>query len=220
MNEDCVKSPIEKQLLDEFKRSQTNYIEFMRGKYTSWNVGMTEQGQKTYDFSYDRRSTVAHSDVALLIDNALSSGNFFELDDLYVKIAYGACRHPRHTGKGDRPSKKDRCVSFKQVLNKDAMSKQTTETNKKTEKVWMTIETCKRRFPIEPIKEAALVRDAHNKKLIQLQFESNDKYFNGHDPFAVLHMLHNCDDKALPPDFLEKPPKVDFSPLRMVKTHV
>jgi hypothetical protein len=49
--------------------------------------------------------------------------------------------------------------------------------------------------------------DPQNNKITQLSVGSNDKWFNGCDPFEILHILSNADDKAVAPSFLCKPPE-------------
>ena len=208
-NENVLKS-LNDEINEIFNSSIKNYIEYMRTFYTNWNAGMTKEGKKTYDFSFDKRTTVAHCDMEKLIDETLTTGDFSELDDFYVKVINGTCRHVGHTGKNDGPSKKDRCATMKKVLDREAMLKHKEETGLH-KKMYKNKMICKRRKPIELLKKPAVIRDLHDKRFYQLQFETNDKWFNGSDPFAILHYMHNVDDKAIVPAWLRRKPSVEFT---------
>ena len=71
---------------------------------------------------------------------------------------------------------------------------------------------CKRRKPQPERATAAIYRDPHDKKYIQLSFPCNDGMFNGADPFLILYNLGNADTKALVPAMFAKCPKVISSP--------
>ena len=71
--------------------------------------------------------------------------------------------------------------------------------------------TCKRRKPQPARSEAAIYRDPHDKKYIQLSFACNDGSFNGADPFLILQTLGNADTKAVIPAAFTKCPKIVYS---------
>ena len=86
---------------------------------TNWNAGLTKDGKpKTYDYQFDRKSTVAYADVEKMIEDNLCTGTFNDIDDLYVKIINGACRHVCHSGLSGHPFKKDRCAGLKKVIDR------------------------------------------------------------------------------------------------------
>ncbi|KAH3753738.1 hypothetical protein DPMN_188387 [Dreissena polymorpha] len=175
----------------------------MRPFYANWNAGLLADGKnKTFDFIYERTSAICRLNMASVIDNALTTGDFSTLDTIYVTVVNGTCRHLGHIGINDQPSKTDKCavVKKKQSTCKETGNKQSTE-----------VITCKRRKPQPMNKVPTIEPDKHNKKIFQLQFECNDKWFNGHDPFEILHVLSNADDKAVVPEFLRKPPVIEVS---------
>ena len=83
--------------------------------------------RKAFDFKFDRKSTVARANVEKMIDDALSRGQFTEVDELYVKIINGTCRHVGHSGPNGFPSKKDRCAVKKTIIDEVATGKQLQE---------------------------------------------------------------------------------------------
>ena len=94
-------------LLDMWNDFREKYCLIMENVYTNWNAGLTKDGKsKTYEYQYDRKITVAYSDVEKDIDESLCSGKFDVLDDLYIKIINGTCRHLGHSGPNGYPSKK------------------------------------------------------------------------------------------------------------------
>ncbi|KAH3813840.1 hypothetical protein DPMN_142310 [Dreissena polymorpha] len=198
-----VQDTIRTRVLDCWDHARKDYIEYMRPFYTNWNAGLLADGKnKTFDFIYERTSAICRLNMASVIDNALTTGDFSTLDTLYVTVVNGTCRHLGHTGINDQPSKTDKCavVKKKQSTCKETGNKQSTE-----------VITCKRRKPQPMNKVPTIEPDKHNKKIFQLQFECNDKWFNGHDPFEILHVLSNADDKAVVPEFLRKPPVIEVS---------
>lgn len=56
-----------------------------------------------------------------IIDEGLSTGDFWDIDMLYVMIRHATCRHINHTGPlGRFPSKKDRCAVKTAQVDKTA----------------------------------------------------------------------------------------------------
>ena len=84
----------------------------MKHFYTNWNAGLTKNGEeRTFSFTFDRKSTVARANMEKMIDDSLSSGDFWELDVIYVKVRHATCRHMNHTGPlGVHPSITDKCA--------------------------------------------------------------------------------------------------------------
>ena len=80
-----------------FVDAQNIFIKKFQTYYTNWNAGFTRKGKKTYEFKFDRKSTIAKLNVEKMIDDALMSGNFAELGDIYVKLLT-TCRHIGHSG--------------------------------------------------------------------------------------------------------------------------
>ena len=88
-----------------------------QGSYTNLNAGLTKNKRKTFDYTFDRKSTVARANVEKMIDDALSTGKFREIDQLYVKLINATCRHINHSGPNGYPSKEDRCSVKKSVVD-------------------------------------------------------------------------------------------------------
>ena len=83
---------------------RNRYTREMEQLYTNWNAGLTKDGKtKTFDYKFDRKQTVAYADVERMIDDSLRKGSFEEIDDLYVKILNGTCRHVGHSGPNGYP---------------------------------------------------------------------------------------------------------------------
>ena len=59
--------------------------------------------------------------------------------------------------------------------------------------------------------KAAIYRDPHDKKYIQLSFPCNGGSFNEADPFLILQTLGNADTKAVIPVAFTKCPKIVYS---------
>ena len=68
------------------------------------------KGDKTFDVKFDRKVTVSRANVEKMIDDALQTGDFDQLDELYVGITMATCRHVGHSGPNRFPSKTDRCA--------------------------------------------------------------------------------------------------------------
>ena len=186
----------------------------MKQHYSNWNAGIKKDCvSKTYDYTFERKSTVAYSDVENVIDRCLSNGSFTDLNDLYVKIINMTCRHTNHSGPNGHPSKKDRCAVAEKVLDKKKMKEIANQLNRdKTKKTvnkkYKTMYRCKRRKPQRPRTQAGIYRDPFKRKLSQFNTACNDGFFNGGCPFSILFNLHNIDDKAIVPAWLCKPPKI------------
>ena len=87
-----------------------------------WFPKRWSKPKKTFDFNYDRKSTVARADVELLIDQALSTGDFQNIDELYVKLLI-TCRHIGHSGPNGFPSKTDKCAIKEKYVDKVSTAK-------------------------------------------------------------------------------------------------
>ena len=194
------------------------YIIFMEKRYTNWNSGRTKDGsKKTYDYTFDRRKTVAYADMETMIDNGLSSGEHSEIDDIYVKLVMGPNRHTLHSGPNGNPSKKDTCAIAEKVIDKKKTKERqlliAKDKNKKKARKEITklVYRCKRRKPQPKRSTSGIYRDPYKKKFKQFSTASNDGFFNGGCPFATLFHLHNIDDKGIPPAWLTKPPKFNWN---------
>ena len=56
-----------------------------------------------------------------MIDDSLSSGDFWEIVVIYVKIRHATCRHKNQTGPlGVQPSKIDKCAANTERVDKEA----------------------------------------------------------------------------------------------------
>ena len=152
------KKKFEGEVKQFFIKIQDKFTDKMKNYYTNWNAGHRKngQGKKTFDFKFDRKSTVARADVEKMIDGALSTGNFQAIDELYVKILNGTCRHVGHSGPHGFPSKKDKCAIKEKYVDKQATKKKLEEwisRNRKGSKprpVQKEGVACKRRKP-QPI---------------------------------------------------------------------
>lgn len=106
-----VQSKHDKDLHNMWWEFQNRYKEMMEQMYTNWNSGLTKDGKsKTFEYTFDRKVTVAYADVEKIIDESLCNGKFEEIDELYVKVLNGTCRHVGHSGPSGYPSKTDRCA--------------------------------------------------------------------------------------------------------------
>ena len=72
----------------------------------------------------------SYADVEKMIDESLCTGRFNNIDELYVQVLNGSCRHVGHSGPNGFPSKKDRCAVLRKVKDK----KETAENKEKWEK--------------------------------------------------------------------------------------
>lgn len=116
-----VQESIQTKVLDCWDNARKEYIEFMRPYYTNWNAGLLSDGQtKTFDFIYERKSTICRLNMAQIIDQALTSGQFSTLDTIYVTVVNGTCRHLGHSGINDQPSKTDKCAIVKKKRTKSS----------------------------------------------------------------------------------------------------
>ena len=51
------------------------YMTVMKYMYSNWKPGLTKDGKcKTYDYTFDRKRSVAYLDMEEMIDKALSTG--------------------------------------------------------------------------------------------------------------------------------------------------
>ena len=203
------RSAIETQICEAWERVKQAYIKRMAQMYTNWNAGLTKDGQRTFDFAYDRKFTVCRARMAVDIDTALSTGDFRSIDTLYVSVINGTLRHTGHSGRGTAPSRKDGCAVSRRVVDR-AATESARLRNPRAAVVKKDVIRCKRRMPRRLRTVAVVTRDAHDKKIMQCELERNDVWMGGHDPFAVLHILHNIDDKGLVPAFLARAPKITW----------
>ena len=202
--DDDIKKEIMSKVTEKWQEGQQKIMDWFEGQYSNWNPGLTAEGKVTYEYE---AIDISKLKMATVIDDALSTGNFTELDDIYVRICSQSLRHLSHTGKNDRPSKKDYCYREVRKVDKKR-TLQARQLKPKAKKVIRRYGGCKRRKP-QPIRaKAAIYKDPHDKKKIQLSFPCNDKWFNGSDPLKVLNVLGNCDDKAIIPPAFMKPPKI------------
>ena len=190
----------------------------MEDMYTNWNSGLRKDGETpTYSYSFDRKSTVAYADVEKLIEDSLLSGIFTGINDLYVKVINGTCRHTSHSGPNGYPSKKDRCASLKRVVDpkktkeRDSQLSKAPSKKKPKKPIFKNVYKCKRRKPQKTRELSGIYHDPHNRKIKQFGTACNDGNFNRGCPFATLFNLNNVEDKAIVPAFLSKPPKVQWS---------
>ena len=215
---DEVKEKHSNDLNNMWKQFEGRYRQLMEQMYTNWNAGLTKDGtSKTFDYQFDRKVTVAYADVERMIDNSLCTGKFDEIDELYIKVLNGTCRHVGHSGPNDYPSKKDRCAVPKTVVDKQKTAekvqkwkKQKGRKSKKPKPVHRTVYACKRRKPQPTGMYSAIYQDPHDKKLCQFRTACNDGFLNGGCPFSLPFNLHNVDDKAVVPSWISKKPTIKW----------
>ena len=118
------KNAFEEEINNILSHYRGLYLEEVKGYYTNWNAGLTKNKRKTFDYTFDRKSTVARANVEKMINDALSTGKFREIDQLYVKLINATCRHINHSGPNGFPSKKDRCSVKKSVVDSDARERE------------------------------------------------------------------------------------------------
>ena len=147
--------------------------------------------------------------MATMLDEAMTSGNFATVDDLYVRVINGTLRHTGHSGRGDAPSAKDGCAVRRRVVDKVA-TEEARAAGRARATVKKDVIVCKRRMPRRLRTDAAVVPDAHDPRIMQCETSCNDPLMGGHDPFTVLHFLNNIDDKAIVPGWLARPPRVEW----------
>ena len=164
-------------------------IHFFKGQYTNWNPCYTSSSEITGEYKQPDISTIRLSN---LIDTALHTGDFSNINQLYCNIVSTHCRHNT-----------DYCYLEKKIKDKvhSAGGKFVSK----------NIVTCKRRKPQPTRGFPAIYADPHDQKYYQLSYECNDEWFNGADPFMILNNLGNCDCKALIPSIFTRQPKYEFS---------
>ena len=88
-----------------------------------------------------------------MIDDALSTGDFHSVDELYVNIVNGTCRHINHSGPNRYPSKKDKCAVQETIVDRKATELKLQEwregncKGRKPKPIKRTVYRCKRRKP-------------------------------------------------------------------------
>ena len=209
LERDVSRSAIDTRLEAVWRACQQRYIARISQFYTNWNAGFTKDGERTYDFAYDRKTTVCRAQMATMLDEAMTSGNFATVDDLYVRVINGTLRHTGHSGRGDAPSAKDGCAVRRRVVDKVA-TEEARAAGRARATVKKDVIVCKRRMPRRLRTDAAVVPDAHDPRIMQCETSCNDPLMGGHDPFTVLHFLNNIDDKAIVPGWLARPPRVEW----------
>ena len=208
LESDVSRSAIETRLKAAWRDCQQQYIARIERCYTNWNAGFTKDGERTYDFAYDRKTTVCRARMATMLDDAMTTGSFVALDDLYVRVINGTLRHTGHSGRGDAPSAKDGCAVRRLVIDKAATEAARALGRKRPVKKQVIV--CKRRMPRGPRPKSAVVPDAHDPRITQCETACNDPFMGGHDPFAVLHIMNNIDDKAIVPGWLAREPRIKW----------
>ena len=207
LSRDTSRSSVETQLRAAWQSCQQDYIERIESAYTNWNAGFTKDGNRTFDFRYDRKTTVCRARMSAELDSAMSTGDFSYIDQLYVSVINGTLRHTGHSGRGTAPSVKDGCAVKRLVVDKDA-TEIARLNNPRAPAVKKEAIHCKRRMPRKLRTKAVVTSDAHDRRIKQCETACNDVWMGGHDPFAVLHILNNVDDKAVVPAWLTRPPTV------------
>ena len=164
------------KIIASFEKYRGIYVDKMKNFYTNWNAGLSKNDkERTFQFSLDRKKTVARADMEKMIDDGLTMGDFWDIDTLYVMIRRATCRHINHTRPlGIFPSKKDRCaVKTKQVDKKATEAKvrawekggtKGAEPKPITKEVW----ACKRRMPQPSTDIAMIYNDPHKKNKFNL----------------------------------------------------
>ena len=161
---DEVKLNIEERLFHEWQKHQEKIISFFDQQYINWNPGLTAEGTPTYDYS-EHPLDLSKLNLAEVIDNALYSGNFAELDDIFVRICFRSLLHV-HNGINGRP-KKDHDYCYKKVTKVSTVTK--VENGRTfTEKVKKTYAGCKRRKPQPERGCPAIYKDPHDKTITHL----------------------------------------------------
>ena len=218
LERDVSRSAVATRVDDAWQHSQQRYIARIGQFYTNWNAGFTKDGQRTFDFAYDRKTTVCRAAMTRMIDEALTTGNHAELDELYVRVINGTLRHTGHSGRGDAPSSKDGCATSRRVVDKSARKNARSAGRARpgaaeplpsgVDAAEKFVTVCKRRMPRRLRTRGAVVPDAHDPRITQCETACNDMWIGGHDPFAILHILNNIDDKAVVPAWLARPPTI------------
>ena len=168
--------------------------------------------EKTSNFTFDRKRTVARANVEKMIGDALSTGCFEEIDNLYVGIINATCRHVGHSGPNGFPSKKDKCAVNKLVVDGKATQEKLQQweregrKGKKPNPIKKTVYYCKRRKPQPEYEIPTIYNDPHKKEITQFSTACNDGSMNGGCPFAISLNLNNVDDKTILPEWFDEAP--------------
>ena len=184
--------------------------------YTNWNAARSKNGEKFEGVPELDRNLLARLNMKTVLELALTTGDFQEVDALYNYVIESSCRHQAHTGPigkfGRTATAKDKCASIKRVLDKEKMAKKKAKGGKNAnKKIYKNKPVCKRRKPQPLIDEKKIYADPYKKTMHILSTASNDGFFNGACPDRILFHLANSDDKAIIPGLYIKPPKVIFS---------
>ncbi|KAF0297541.1 hypothetical protein FJT64_005022 [Amphibalanus amphitrite] len=118
MESDASRCTLEMRVSAAWRDCQQEYVRHIGRCYTNWNAGFTKDGERTFDFAYDRKTTVCRASMAVQLDDALLTGDFAANDELYVRVINGTQRHTGHSGRGDASSAKDGCAVRRQVVGK------------------------------------------------------------------------------------------------------
>ena len=151
--------------------------------------------------------------MSLVIEDALTTGNFGQLDDIYVRLVEGTQRHTQH-GTG-LPKPTQACAKlakgFKQGQRRNT-SERTSRTvvRRRGKAKKQRLYVCKRRFPRQRRSMGAIVPDPHNPTIHQVFLERNDCLLNGCEPYEHVGGMSNNDDKGLPPPWATRAPTVVF----------
>ena len=188
-------------MLSKWNDAKQEVVDFFSGMYSNWNPCFTGKGESTGTFPLPDITTINPADI---VDNCLASGDMTDLDRLYCGIVNFHCRHIVHRGKNGKPAKTDYC--YREDTKKDKKA-----SLEKGKAVYKNVVKCSRRKPQDKRAVPAIHVDAHDKKLYQVTFQSNDEWFNGADPFLILLVLGNADTKALVQPAFTRKPKFVFS---------
>ena len=90
-------------------------IHFFKGQYTNWNPCYTSSLDITGEYQQPHISTIRLSN---LIDTALHTGDFSNINQLYCNIVSTHCRHIVHRGINGLPAKTDYCYQEKKIKDK------------------------------------------------------------------------------------------------------
>ena len=144
-------------------------MNIMKKLLYKFEIGNYKTGEKTFEFNFDRKSTVAKANIPKLIDDFLSSGISSSLDELYIKILV-TFRHVGHTGREGFPSAKDRCGVKIKLADKEATITKLTEwesggkEGRIPKKVNKNVFTCKRRMPQPLFDQPTIYQDPFKKR--------------------------------------------------------
>ena len=93
-----------------WKEAQANIIEYFSSKYSNWNAAFDSNYDTTIEL---KKVNITKLKMDEIIDKALMSSNFSQLDELFLNISFFAQRHIMHTGKNNLPGENDYCASIK-----------------------------------------------------------------------------------------------------------